>query len=89
VTRAELSAWIYDDGGERHMYPCAGAWLGEGAAQTMLTRGVMPLLSRRDYPAVRLLRWQSIAEPTRGLAGPWANWATTTGALGRAPHLPR
>ena len=67
----DLPAWIYDDGGDRHLYPCAGAWIGERAAQAMLSRGMMPLLSRRDYPAIRLLRWQSIAEPATTLSGPW------------------
>ncbi len=69
----DLPAWIYDDGGERHLYPCSGAWIGERAAQAILSRGVMPLLSRRDYPAVRLLRWQSIAEPATALSGPWGS----------------
>ena len=67
----DLPAWIYDDGGERQLYPCAGAWLGERAADALLARGVMPLLSRRDYPAVKLLRWQSVAAPAAVLAGPW------------------
>ncbi len=39
--------------------------------QAILERGLMPLLSRRDRPSARLMRWQSIAEPAAALAGPW------------------
>jgi type VI secretion system protein ImpC len=68
----DLPAWIHTEDGERRLYPCAEAWLGERAAAALLERGLMPLLSRRDRPAARLLRWQSIAEPPAALAGPWA-----------------
>ncbi len=67
----DLPAWVYTEDGERRMYPCAEAWLGERAGQVLLERGLMPLLSRRDRPAARLMRWQSIAEPSAALAGPW------------------
>lgn len=68
----DLPAWIHTEDGERRLYPCAEAWLGERAGLALLERGLMPLLSRRDRPAARLLRWQSIAEPPAPLAGPWA-----------------
>jgi type VI secretion system protein ImpC len=67
----DLPAWVYDDDGERHLYPVSGAWMGERTATAMLGYGVMPLLSRRDRPAARLLRWQSVAEPASALAGAW------------------
>jgi type VI secretion system protein ImpC len=67
----DLPAWVQDQDGERRLYPCAGSWLGERAAETMLALGVMPLLSRRDAPAARLLRWQSIAATPTALAVPW------------------
>ena len=67
----DLPAWIYAQDGERRMYPCVEAWLGEGAAHGLLERGLMPLIERRDRPAARLARWQSIAEPLAALAGPW------------------
>ena len=66
-----LPAWVYTADDERRLYPCAEAWLGERAGQELLGRGLMPLLSRRDRPAVRLMRWQSIAEPAAALAGAW------------------
>jgi len=75
----DLPAWVYTEDGERRIYPAAEAWLGERAGQALLERGLMPLMSRRDRPAVRLMRWQSIAEPSAELsaepstelAGPW------------------
>ncbi len=67
----DLPAWVYTEDGERRLYPCAEAWLGEGAGQALIERGIMPLVSRRDRPAARLMRWQSIAEPVAALAGPW------------------
>ena len=68
----DLPAWVTTQDGERKLHPCAEAFLGERAAQALIERGLMPLLSRRDRAAVRLLRWQSIAEPPRPLNGPWA-----------------
>ena len=67
----DLPSWVYTEDGERHLYPCAEAWLGERAGQALLEHGLMPLLSRRDRPAARLMRWQSIAEPALALAGQW------------------
>ena len=49
--------------------PCAGgqscieALLGERAAERLLDRGLMPLVGMRDADRVRLLRFQSIADP--------------------------
>lgn len=66
----DLPSHIYTDGdGERHQQPCAELLLGENAGQAMLERGLMPLLSYRNRNAVRLLRWQSIAEPAAALQG--------------------
>ena len=69
----DLPAWIYTQDGERRMYPCVESWLGEGATHGLLGRGLMPLLGRRDRPAARLARWQSIAEPLAALARPWGD----------------
>jgi type VI secretion system protein ImpC len=46
--------------------------LSDNTVQALCERGLMPLVSRRDRNAARLLRWQSLAEPPtalRGLAG--------------------
>ena len=68
----DLPAYIYDDDGERKLKPCAEVTLGERAGIEMLSRGLIPLLSYRDRNAVRVLRFQSMAEPPSGIAGPWA-----------------
>jgi len=51
---------------------CAEEYLTERAAEAMLNRGLMPLMSYRNRNAVRLMRFQSIAEPLKTLSGPWA-----------------
>ena len=65
----DLPAWVHGQNGERQLYPVTEAWLGERASQSLLDQGLMPLLSRRDQPGARLLRWQSIAQPASPLAG--------------------
>lgn len=67
----DLPAHTYEDDGEKRMQPCAEAPLGERAGEALLEAGLMPLLSRKDRNAVRLLRFQSIAKPAQPLAGPW------------------
>lgn len=48
--------------------PCIEALLGERAAERILDRGLMPLVGMRDTDRVRLLRFQSIAEPPTPLS---------------------
>jgi type VI secretion system protein ImpC len=68
---ADLPAHTYQLEGEAHLQACGGAWLSEREADAILRNGVMPLLSFKNRNAVRLARFQSIAEPARSLAGPW------------------
>ncbi len=58
--------------GESELKPCAEALLTEGAAERMLECGLMPLASLKGTDAVQLVRFQSIAEPLRALAGRWS-----------------
>ena len=58
-----------DDG--RTLLPCAEILLSDRAAEAILARGLMPLLSYRNRNAARLLRFQSVADPPAALAGPW------------------
>jgi type VI secretion system protein ImpC len=67
----DLPAYTYSVGGESSMQPCAEVLLGERAAQAILQCGIMPLLSYRNRNAVRLARFQSLADPAASLAGPW------------------
>jgi type VI secretion system protein ImpC len=65
-----LPIHTYRADGEAQIKPCAEAQLSEHAAEAILDHGLMPLVSVID--AVRLLRFQSIAEPARALAGRWS-----------------
>lgn len=65
----DLPSHIYTEDGERHQQPCAELLLSEEAGQALLARGLMPLLSYRNRNAVRLLRWQSLADPPQPLQG--------------------
>jgi type VI secretion system protein ImpC len=67
----DLPAYVHEQDGLPRLYPCAGAYFGERVMEAVLGRGVMPLVSWRDRNAVRLARFQSIADPVRALAGPW------------------
>jgi type VI secretion system protein ImpC len=55
--------------------PCAEALLSDRVAMSIMESGVMPLLSRKDGDAVRLVALRSIAEPAAELAGRWATGA--------------
>jgi type VI secretion system protein ImpC len=69
---ADLPAHSYTEDGESRLKPCAEVLLSQRAAEAVLARGIMPLLSHRSANAVRLMRFQSLAEPPTALAGPWA-----------------
>jgi len=56
------------EAGERDVKPCAEAWLTEKAADAILSRGLMPVLSVRHRDSVLLVSLRSIAEPARPLA---------------------
>ncbi len=67
----DLPAHTYEEDGEKHLQACAEALLSERAGQAVLERGLIPLLSYKNRNAVRVLRFQSIAEPAQTLRGPW------------------
>ena len=67
----DLPAFTHDEGGEAVLKACAEAYLTETAAEEILGRGVMPLLSYRNRNAARLMRFQSLADPAAALRGPW------------------
>lgn len=68
----DLPAYTYSEDGEFHLQPCAEVALGGRAADAVLDRGLMPLISWRDRNSVRFARFQSIADPLAPLAGPWS-----------------
>jgi type VI secretion system protein ImpC len=60
-----------DADGEVRLQPCAETFLTERAAAALIDGGFIPLASARDRNAVRVLRFQSIADPPAALSGPW------------------
>lgn len=67
-----LPLYVHRADGESHLKPCAEALLTEQAAETILDHGLMPLLSIKGSDAIRLIRFQSIAEPVKALSGRWS-----------------
>ncbi|HEY1207391.1 MAG: type VI secretion system contractile sheath large subunit [Bryobacteraceae bacterium] len=66
-----LPLHVYKEDGESKVKPCAEVLMTEEGAEALLENGVMPLASIRDRDAVRLIRFQSIADPLAPLAGRW------------------
>ncbi len=66
-----LPLHVYKLQGESVMTPCAEVFLSHRAAEAILDKGFMPLLSFRDSDTVRLARFQSIADAAAALAGRW------------------
>jgi type VI secretion system protein ImpC len=66
-----LPLHVYRSQGESRVKPCAEVSLTERAAERMMDRGVMPLVSYRDSDTVRVARFQSIADPPTNLSGRW------------------
>ena len=51
--------------------PCAEELLTETVAEAILGNGLMPLLSFKNRDTIRLVRFQSVADPPTPLAGRW------------------
>jgi type VI secretion system protein ImpC len=66
-----LPIHIYTQEGESRTKPCAEVLMTQTAAEEMMEKGFMPLVSLKDQPVIRLLRFQSIADPPTALAGRW------------------
>jgi type VI secretion system protein ImpC len=63
---------IFTVDNEASAKPCAEILMTQTAAEEMLQRGFMPLASIKDQPVIRLVRFQSIANPPTALAGRWS-----------------
>jgi type VI secretion system protein ImpC len=68
-----LPLHVYEKDGESESKPCAEILLTEDAAERLLEEGLIPLVSFRDRDHARVIRFQSIADPLRGLSGRWGN----------------
>jgi type VI secretion system protein ImpC len=66
-----LPVHIYQEEDEKVTKSCAEVLLTTRAAEHLLERGLMPLLSVSGRDVVRLARFQSIASPLSPLAGRW------------------
>jgi type VI secretion system protein ImpC len=66
-----LPYYAYTAQGEPRTLPCAEVLMTRSAAETILEKGFMPLASLKNQPTVRLVRFQSIADPLAPLAGRW------------------
>lgn len=67
----DLPAYIYSEDGEKKLQACGEIYLSERVGEAILRHGLMPLLSYQNRNAVRLMRFQSVADPPAGLSGPW------------------
>jgi type VI secretion system protein ImpC len=66
-----LPLHAFEQDGSFETKPCAEVLLSERAADAIMSKGVMPLLSLKGADTIRLARFQSIAEPASALNGPW------------------
>jgi type VI secretion system protein ImpC len=67
-----LPLHVYEADGGKHVKPCAELLMTESDAEWILEQGYMPLVSMKNQDAVRLMRFQSIAEPLAPLSGWWS-----------------
>jgi type VI secretion system protein ImpC len=66
-----LPLHLVRSGGTTEAQPCAESLMSDRAAARILECGPMALASMKGSDAVRLVRFQSVAEPAAPLAGPW------------------
>ena len=68
---SDLPVHSFTVDGERHVKPCAEAWLSERAGEAIAARGLVPVLSVRGRDSVRVEELRSLREPGAPLAGRW------------------
>jgi type VI secretion system protein ImpC len=66
-----LPSWTVQREGERELQPCAEVLLSQKQLEALASLGLMGFAASTRQNAVRLLRFQSIAEPSAPLAGRW------------------
>ena len=67
-----LPIHVYEQDGETHIKPCAEVLMTMRAAEKIIERGPMPLLTMKETGTVRLGMFQSLALPATRLAGRWS-----------------
>ena len=66
-----LPLHVYKVRGKSMVKPCAEVTLTERAAEIIIDKGLMPLLSFKNQDRIRLARFQSFADPPANLSGRW------------------
>lgn len=67
----DLPMHVYQEHGSPALKPCAEILLSEKAVEAILDAGIMPLATLKGTDTVRLVRFQSLADPAASLAGRW------------------
>ncbi|HEY6339091.1 MAG TPA: type VI secretion system contractile sheath large subunit [Candidatus Sulfotelmatobacter sp.] len=67
-----LPVHVYKRDGDSDVRPCAETLMPIHTAERIMESGLMPLASMKGQDAVRVVRFQSIAQPVRALAGRWS-----------------
>jgi type VI secretion system protein ImpC len=68
----DLPAYTYREEDEAKLLPSSEVCLTERAADAILRQGIMPFLSYKNRGAVRVARFQSLADPPTVLSGAWS-----------------
>ena len=66
-----LPMHMYELDGETVYQPCSEVLLTQNACEKLMEHGLMPLVSYKNTDHVKLARFQSIADPVKGLKGRW------------------
>jgi len=66
-----LSMYVYESAGEKQIVPCAENYLTERAMQSLIAKGLIPMLSVKGRDSVQVPRFQSVGDPPSSLAGRW------------------
>ena len=69
--RLPACPFTFTQDGETKTKPCAEVLMTQTAAEEMMLKGIMPLASLKDQPTIRLVRFQSVADPPTVLGGRW------------------
>jgi len=69
----DLPLHVYKEKGESRIKPCAETLLTQGAAEIIMEKGLMPVISFKNSDTVRLARFHSFSDPPAQLAGRWGN----------------
>jgi type VI secretion system protein ImpC len=67
-----LPAHAFKQDGETQLKPCSEVLLTDEAAEALLDAGFIPLSSMKNSDCVRVVRFQSVADPAAPLGGRWS-----------------